>query len=467
MCSPMPGTQRSVSASSMRTSQRLRAAGAHVEPAGQRGDQRAGMQRPGGRGREPAPVCRGMHSSGCVERQRKARDERRPRRGGPVHQSPRDADARPWRPTGAACRAATWVWASGQQRACACEGSARMPVISAKARSSLASTRAASSRRCSCDQAGAGLQGPALDALAPGLGGFARQPGHAVVGAARGVPLRAEVGQVGLVGLREGDHQRPARRDAHRLDALADVGGQLAVAEQGARAGRRHRQQHAVEARIHVLRIVGARGAQLPALVVERIALDARDAGSASRAHRPAARPSARPAHPCRAARPSAARARAGRLRPRGRARRARAPRLALQGLHSCGAVSSARAKRGSRTVKYCAPLSKLPKGVRFARHAAAGGGFAFEHGHAVAGLHQRAGAGHARHAGADDGVVARGAGSMAVGDGAGGGHGQSRLSGAGMMGETLNRVRMSVALGGAPAARGGVPSCSNCSSHH
>jgi hypothetical protein len=38
--------------------------------------------------------------------------------------------------------------------------------------------------------------------------------------------------------------------------------------------------------------------------------------------------------------------------------------RLALQRLHRPGVASSARAKRGSRTVKYCAPLSKLPKAV-------------------------------------------------------------------------------------------------------
>lgn len=37
---------------------------------------------------------------------------------------------------------------------------------------------------------------------------------------------------------------------------------------------------------------------------------------------------------------------------------------LALQGRHSSGVVCSTRLKRGSRTVKYCAPLSKLPKGV-------------------------------------------------------------------------------------------------------
>ena len=36
---------------------------------------------------------------------------------------------------------------------------------------------------------------------------------------------------------------------------------------------------------------------------------------------------------------------------------------LALQGLHRLGTVSSARAKRGSRTVKYWAPASKRPNG--------------------------------------------------------------------------------------------------------
>ena len=37
---------------------------------------------------------------------------------------------------------------------------------------------------------------------------------------------------------------------------------------------------------------------------------------------------------------------------------------LALQRLQMPGTVSTARAKRGSRTVKYCAPASKLPNGV-------------------------------------------------------------------------------------------------------
>ncbi|MDT4834635.1 hypothetical protein FQZ97_682790 [compost metagenome] len=38
--------------------------------------------------------------------------------------------------------------------------------------------------------------------------------------------------------------------------------------------------------------------------------------------------------------------------------------RLALQGRHSAGVVASTCAKRGSRTVKYWAPLSKRPKAV-------------------------------------------------------------------------------------------------------
>ncbi len=37
---------------------------------------------------------------------------------------------------------------------------------------------------------------------------------------------------------------------------------------------------------------------------------------------------------------------------------------LALQGLHTPGAVARARPKRGSRTVKYWEPGSKLPKAV-------------------------------------------------------------------------------------------------------
>jgi hypothetical protein len=37
---------------------------------------------------------------------------------------------------------------------------------------------------------------------------------------------------------------------------------------------------------------------------------------------------------------------------------------LALQGRHRPGWVCSTRSRRGSRTVKYCAPASKLPKGL-------------------------------------------------------------------------------------------------------
>ena len=73
---------------------------------------------------------------------------------------------------------------------------------------------------------GAGLHGPALNALAPGLGRFARHPGDAVVRAARGAPLWANGDQARLHGLRVSQHQRPAGVHPHAVQRL----GQLAQA---------------------------------------------------------------------------------------------------------------------------------------------------------------------------------------------------------------------------------------------
>ncbi len=64
----------------------------------------------------------------------------------------------------------------------------------------------------------AGLHRPALHRLASRFGRLARQPGNAVVGAERGIPLRAQVRQRGLHGLGEGQHQRPAGRDLDLID---------------------------------------------------------------------------------------------------------------------------------------------------------------------------------------------------------------------------------------------------------
>ena len=93
-------------------------------------------------------------------------------------------------------------------------------------------------------------------------------------------------------------------------------------------ARRRSRNTHAAQSSAPAVRSCQRCG-------VERIGLDLRHLRCRSPARRPAAAPSGRPARPCRAARPSAARARAGRLRPRGRAASSTRTRLALQGLHS------------------------------------------------------------------------------------------------------------------------------------
>src|SRR6218665_330828 len=100
---------------------------------------------------------------------------------------------------------------------------------------------------------------------------------------------------------------------------------------------------------------------------------------------------------------------------------------LALQRLHRPGSMSTAWAKRGSRTVKYWAPAAKLPNGgsmvagevvgggVEAAKGGVDGGGAAaglggfLEHRDLVPGLRQRARAGDACHARADDGEMARG----------------------------------------------------------
>ncbi|RZJ15343.1 MAG: hypothetical protein EOO54_18650 [Haliea sp.] len=68
-----------------------------------------------------------------------------------------------------------------------------------------------------------GLDGPALDAAAPGLGGLARQPGDAVMGAERRVPLRPQVRHGRLHALGKGQHQGPARRHFNTCDALHEI----------------------------------------------------------------------------------------------------------------------------------------------------------------------------------------------------------------------------------------------------
>ena len=68
------------------------------------------------------------------------------------------------------------------------------------------------------------IEGERIDRLSAGLGRFARQPGHAVVGAARGVPLRAQGLQAGLRGVRVGQHQGPAGRHVNGRQRLSQAG---------------------------------------------------------------------------------------------------------------------------------------------------------------------------------------------------------------------------------------------------
>ena len=224
-----------------------------------------------------------------------------------------------------------------------------MPVTSAKALSSLACTRGASSSQVLVRPGGAGLHRPALDRRSrPGLDDSRASQ------AMRWCVLRAafhcgpEVRQVGLVGLREGEHQRPAGRDCDaRRCARRKAGATRRVLQQAARASALGTASSTASKPEYTwLRVVGARGAQLPArAVAARRARCARRACRARRCPRPAAA-----AAQWRDQRVHAGRGDPVRLRARAGAASATRPCgsstrtvLALQGLHSCGAVSSAR----------------------------------------------------------------------------------------------------------------------------
>ena len=131
---------------------------------------------------------------------------------------------------------------------------------------------------------GAGLDGPALDGLAPRLAVFAREPADAVVDAARGVPLRTDVRQAGLHGLGVGDHERPAGGHLHRGEGLAQLGRVAGDQQQVVGLQVRNGEHHAVEATEHVLAAFDVFGAQLPLLGIQHIAFDVGDAGFGERA---------------------------------------------------------------------------------------------------------------------------------------------------------------------------------------
>jgi hypothetical protein len=177
-----------------------------------------------------------------------------------------------------------------------------------------------------------------------------------------------------------------------------------------------------------VLRIVHACGAQLPTIAVERVALDGRDLGV--RHERIAQRRGPVRDQGIHAGLGDPVRFACGQGGFGDAAVR-------VEHAHEVGAPGAAELGHGFEHAREAriahrevlGAAVELAEGCGFARHPAAGGGFALEHADAVAGLHEGARAGDARHAGADDGVVARGVGSVAIGDGAGGGHGGGLVS--------------------------------------
>ena len=285
---------------------------------------------------------------------------------------------------------------------------------------------------------GAGLHGPALDLAARGLGGLARQPGDAVVRAARGVPLRAQRGQPRAHGLGKGEQQGPAGRhldlrqgpcQVRRQGGAAGAGGEQApcgLCGQG--------QQHGVETGKDLLRAVVGQGVQLPAPGVQAVALQAGNAGARVQALRGGERLGpglgqaghAGPGHPVRLARHRAGGDHAAR---------------GVEHAHGVHAPGAAQAGHGlQRPGKACVAHGEVLRAqVEAAKrrlacgHAAARGGLLLEDRDAVPGLQQRAGAGDAGHAGADHCQVARrlcrgadgGRAAARCGRWCGGGHGR------------------------------------------
>ena len=124
---------------------------------------------------------------------------------------------------------------------------------------------------------GVGLNRPALDRAASGLGRLSSQPGNAVMGAAGNIPLRAEARQRRLKRLRKRHHQGPAGRYRHTGDVGGQGVGQFGVGQQGMRLGGRQRKHHRIKPGMHAS--ARAVGLELPAFRVELVFFDVNDAG--------------------------------------------------------------------------------------------------------------------------------------------------------------------------------------------
>jgi hypothetical protein len=219
--------------------------------------------------------------------------------------------------------------------------------------------------------------------VAPWLGRLAGQPGHAVVGAARGIPLRGPAwARLGCIGVRITPASVSSRvRPVHAGELLrqAPVTGPDACssvmppAALGRASMTPSKPEYTWRGIVHASWCAAA-SQQRPA---HRARCGSRGVFSSScRALlRQRLRPLRAPAHSCPARADVmgfAARAMAASVtRPWASSTRMA---LALQGLHSgAGTVARARAKRASRTVKYWAPWSKRAKGRTARGHAPAG----------------------------------------------------------------------------------------------
>ena len=126
---------------------------------------------------------------------------------------------------------------------------------------------------------------PAFNVVAAGLAAFAGQPADAVVRAACRIPLWAQVGQAGLHGVGEGQHQCPARCHRDAADGfqqgLSRTFVQTRCLEQIGRLEVGQGQYHAVKAVQYFLGAFGGFvvGVQFPATGVNGVAGQARHAG--------------------------------------------------------------------------------------------------------------------------------------------------------------------------------------------
>ena len=122
----------------------------------------------------------------------------------------------------------------------------------------------------------AGLNSPTLHPQPTRLGRLARQPGHAVMGAACGIPLGPQMRQARLTGLRVGQHQGPARRHPHRVHGIEQAVPHhhgAGLPQQLLRLHMGQGQQHGIKPRPHRGRI--ALGMHLPALGVQAVSRQA------------------------------------------------------------------------------------------------------------------------------------------------------------------------------------------------